>query len=84
MKVQRLVSPLSLMAYRQVVGNGLTFIMNVRYNLILCENIRSCIILEKLSYNVVIQRLENLGYKMITTENEYKNTQDNIICEKMV
>lgn len=56
--------------------------MNVRYNLILCENIRSCIILEKLSYNVVIQRLENLGYKMITTENEYKNTQDNIICEK--
>ena len=82
MKVQRLVSPLSLMAYHQVVGNGLTFIMNVRYNLILCENIRSCIILEKLSYNVVIQRLENLGYKMITTENEYKNTQDNIICEK--
>ena len=82
MKVQRLVSPLSLMAYHQVMGNGLAFVMNVRYNLILCENIRSCIILEKLSYDIVIQRLENLGYKMITTENEYKNTQDNIICEK--
>ena len=38
--------------------------------------------MEKLSYDIVIQRLENLGYKMITTENEYKNTQDNIICEK--
>lgn len=70
------------MAYRQVVGNGLTFIMNVRYNLILCENIRSCIILEKLSYDIIKDRLCVLGYKIITQESEYKNTQQNIICEK--
>lgn len=82
MKVQRLVSPLSLMAYHQVMGNGLTFIMNVRYNLILCENIRSCIILEKLSYDIIKDRLCKLGYKIITQEDEYKNTQQNIVCEK--
>jgi hypothetical protein len=64
------------------MGNGLAFIMNARYNLILCENIRSCIILEKLPYDIVKDRLCSLGYKMITKEDEYKDTQQNIICEK--
>lgn len=70
------------MAYHQVMGNGLAFIMNVRYNLILYENIRSCIILKKKPYNIIRDELSNIGYKIITSEDEYENTQQNIVCEK--
>lgn len=38
--------------------------------------------MKKLSYNMVEDRLCSLGYKIITQEDEYKNTQQNIICEK--
>ena len=38
--------------------------------------------MEKLSYDIIKDRLWKLGYKIITQEDEYKNTQQNIVCEK--
>lgn len=38
--------------------------------------------MEKLSYDIIKDRLWRFGYKIITQEDEYKNTQQNIVCEK--
>lgn len=38
--------------------------------------------MEKLSYDIIKDRLWRLGYKIITQEDEYRNTQQNIVCEK--